>query len=216
MNTYVKFCPNVFLAKCDEKHEKGEVIEVTTKYGNENESIVFNLIFEKDGFFYYSIVRADGFNVQEWAKQRAERRRAWAESAERKSKEYFDKSNKDRDFLSLGEPIKVGHHSERRHRKAIEDAWNNTDKAVTFSDKATEHESKAEYWDKRANTINLSMPESIDFYEHKLEQAKEFHEGVKSGKYPREHAYTLTYAKEAVNEAQKNYELALKLWGDEE
>ena len=216
MNTYVKFCPNVFLAKCDEKHEKGEVIEVTTKYGNEKESIVFNLIFEKDGFFYYSIVRADGFNVQEWAKQRAERRRAWAESAERKSKEYFDKSNKDRDFLSLGEPIKVGHHSERRHRKAIEDAWNNTDKAVTFSDKATEHESKAEYWDKRANTINLSMPESIDFYEHKLEQAKEFHEGVKSGKYPREHAYTLTYAKKAVNEAQKNYELALKLWGDEE
>ena len=216
MNTYHKFCPNVFLAKCDEKHEKGEVIEVTTKYGNENESIVFNLIFEKDGFFYYSIVRADGFNVQEWAKQRAERRRAWAESAERKSKEYFDKSNKDRDFLSLREPIKVGHHSERRHRKAIEDAWNNTDKAVTFSDKATEHESKAEYWDKRANTINLSMPESIDFYEHKLEQAKEFHEGVKSGKYPREHAYTLTYAKKAVNEAQKNYELALKLWGDEE
>ena len=215
MNTYVKFCPNVFLAKCDEKHEKGEVIEVTTKYGNENESIVFNLIFEKDGFFYYSIVRADGFNVQEWAKQRAERRRAWAESAERKSKEYFDKSNKDRDFLSLGEPIKVDH-SERLHRKAIEDAWNNTDKAVAFSDKATEHESKAEYWDKRANTINLSMPESIDFYKHKLEQAKEYHEGVKSGKYPREHAYTLTYAKKAVNEAQKNYELALKLWGDEE
>lgn len=77
MNTYHKFCPNVFLAKCDEKHEKGEVIEVTTKYGKENESIVFNLIFEKDGFYYYSIVRADGFNVQEWAKQRAKRRHDW-------------------------------------------------------------------------------------------------------------------------------------------
>lgn len=38
---------------------------------------------------------------------------------------------------------------------------------------------------------------------------------TKSGKYPREHAYTLTYAKKAVNEAQKNYELAKKLWGDE-
>lgn len=212
MNTYYKFCPNVFLAKCDAKHEKGEVINVTTKYGKENESIVFNLMFERDGFYYYSIVRADGFNAQEWAKQRAERRRAWAESAERKSKEYFDKSNKDRDFLSLAEPIKVGHHSEKRHRKAIEDAWNNTSKAVAFSDKATEHESKAEYWDKRANTINLSMPESVDFYEHKLEVAKEYHEGVKSGKYPREHAYTLTYAKKAVNEAQKNFDLAKKLW----
>lgn len=212
MNTYYKFCPNVFLAKCDAKHEKGEVINVTTKYGKENESIVFNLMFERDGFYYYSIVRADGFNAQEWAKQRAERRRTWAESAERKSKEYFDKSNKDRDFLSLAEPIKVGHHSEKRHRKAIEDAWNNTGKAVAFSDKATEHESKAEYWDKRANTINLSMPESVDFYEHKLEVAKEYHEGVKSGKYPREHAYTLTYAKKAVNEAQKNFDLAKKLW----
>ena len=78
MNVYSKFCPNVFLAKCEEKYEKGEVIEVTTKYGKKNECIVFNLIYEKDGFYYYSIVRADGFNVQEWAKQRAERRRMWA------------------------------------------------------------------------------------------------------------------------------------------
>ena len=87
MNTYYKFAPNVFLAKCDEKHEKGETIEVTTRYGKENESIVFNLIFEKDGFYYYSIVRADGFNVQEWAKQRAERRHEWASSAVQKSNE---------------------------------------------------------------------------------------------------------------------------------
>lgn len=166
MNTYYKFCPNVFLAKCDEKHEKGEVIEVTTKYGKENESIVFNLIFEKDGFYYYSIVRADGFNVQEWAKQRAERRHDWASLAAQKSNEYFNRSNKDRDFLSLGEPIKVGHHSEKRHRKMIEDSWNNMGKSAELSDKAAEHERVAKYWEKRAETINLSMPESIDFYEH--------------------------------------------------
>ena len=213
MNTYYKFAPNVFLAKCEEKHERGEEILVTTKYGKENESIVFNLIFERDGFYYYSIVRADGFNVQEWAKRRAERRREWSVSANKKSHEYFEKSNKDRDFFSLGEPIKIGHHSERRNRKAMADAWRNMGKSVEFSDKATEHEREAEYWDKRATTINLSMPESIDFYAHKLEEAKEYHEGVKSGKYPREHSYTLTYAKKAVNEAQKNYDLAVKLWG---
>ena len=68
MNTYAKYCPNVFLAKCTEKHEKGQIIPVTTKYGKENESIVFNLIFEKDGFYYYSIIRADGYNMQERAK----------------------------------------------------------------------------------------------------------------------------------------------------
>ncbi|WP_370859706.1 DUF3560 domain-containing protein [Phocaeicola plebeius] len=212
MNTYYKFCPNVFLAKCDAKHEKGETILVTTKYGKENESIVFNLIFERDGFYYYSIVRADGFNVQEWAKRKAERRLDWAATAERKSEEYFKASNKDSDFLSLGEPIKIGHHSERRHRKAIEDAWHNMGKSVEFDEKAREHERIAQYWTNKADTINLSMPESVDYYEHKLAAAKEYHEGLKSGKYPREHSYSLTYAKKAVNEAQKNFDLAKKLW----
>ena len=213
MNTYQKFVPNVYLAKCEEKHEKGDEILVTTKYGKENECIVFNLIFERDGFYYYSIVRADGFNVQEWARRKAERRREWSDSAERKSAEYYKRSNKDADFLSLGEPIKVGHHSEKRHRKMIEEAWNNTGKFVEYHDKAQEHETKAAYWEAKAATINLSMPESIDFYAHKLETAKEYHEGLKTGKYPREHSYSLTYAKKAVNEAQKNYELAVKLWG---
>lgn len=214
MNTYYKYVPNVFLAKCDEKHERGEEIAVTTKYGKENDCIIFNLIFERDGFYYYSIVRSDGFNVQEWAKRKAERRREWAASAERKGREYYERSNKDRDFLSLGEPIKVGHHSEKRHRKMIEDAWNNMGKSVSFNDKVSEHERVAEYWEAKANTINLSMPESIDFYEQRLEVAKEYHEGIKSGKYPRDHSYSLAYAKKEVNELQKKYELAKKLWGE--
>lgn len=214
MNTYYKFCPNVFLAKCDRRHAKGEVILVTTKYGKENESIVFNLMFEREGFYYYSITRVDGFNAQEWARRKAERHIGYAVSAEKKSNEYYQASNKDAAFLSLGEPIKVGHHSERQHRKIIEQAQNNMGQCVAFSEKAEAHESKAEYWAKRADTINLSMPESIDFYKHRLEVAKEYHEGVKSGKYPRSHAYTLTYAKKDVNEIQKNYDLAVRLWGE--
>lgn len=50
MNTYYKFAPNVFLARCEEKHKRGEVILVTTKYGKENENIVFNLISRKTVF----------------------------------------------------------------------------------------------------------------------------------------------------------------------
>lgn len=214
MNTYHKFAPNVFLAKCEEKHEKGEVIDVTTKHGKENESIVFNLVFERGGFYYYSIVRADGFNVQEWAKSKAERYAGYAIAADKKSTEYFNASNRHADFLSLGEPIKVGHHSERGHRKMLEQANSNMGKCVEFSNKAEERQAKADYWAKRTDIINLSMPESIDFYEHKLEVAKEYHEGVKSGKYPRSHMYTLTYAKKDVNEAQKNYDLAVRLWGE--
>lgn len=212
MNTYSKFCPNVFVAKCTEKHEKGSTIFVTTKYGKENESIVFNLVYEKDGYYYYSIVRADGYNIQERAKAKAARYEQWAQGAERKSTQYYEASNEGRDFLALGEPIKVGHHSEKRHRALIERNWNRMGKSVEFSKKAEAHESKAEYWERRANDINLSMPESIEFYEHKLEIAKAKHEGLKNGTIPREHSFSLTYAKKEVNETEKNLAIAKRLW----
>ena len=212
MNTYIKYCPNVFLAKCTEKHEKGEIINVTTKYGKENESEVYNLILERDGFYYYSIVRADGFNIQERARQKAERYSKWAASAEKKSEQYYEASNEGKDFLSLGEPIKIGHHSEKRHRALIERNWNRMGKSVEYSNKAEAHESRAEYWSRKENEINLSMPESIEYYEYKLEQAREYHEGLKSGKIARAHSFSLTYAKKAVNEAENNLKIANKLW----
>ena len=212
MNTYSKYCANVFLAKCAELHDKGETIEMTTKYGKTHECIVFNLIYKKDGFYFYSIVRADGYNVQERAKAKAERYEKWANSASQKSNEYFEASQEGRDFLSLAEPIKVGHHSEKRHRALIERNWSRMGKSVEMSDKAETHQSKAEYWAKKADTINLSMPESVEFYEYKVEEAKELHEFYKNNPDKREHSFSLTYAKKAVNEAEKNLEIAKKLW----
>jgi len=85
-------------------------------------------------------------------------------------------------------------------------------KSVEFSEKAEQHESKAEYWAKRANDINLSMPESIEFYEYKLEEAKERHEGFKNGTLKREHSFSLTYAKKEVNDLTSKLETAKKLW----
>ena len=104
--------------------------------------------------------------------------------------------------------------SEGMHRAAIRRSHQAMDKSVEEMHKAEDHESKAEYWRRMEDQINLSMPESIEFYRHKLEVAKEYHEGLKSGKYPREHAYSLTYAKKAVNEAQSNLNMAIKLWGE--
>jgi hypothetical protein len=212
MNIYSKFAPNVFLAKCTEKHEKGEIIQVETKYGKENECIVFNLIGERDGFYYYSIVRADGFDTQEWAKKKAERLQNASLNADKKSDGYYKASNKDRDFLSLGEPIKIGHHSEKRHRRIIEQAQNNMSKSVEFSKKAKEYESRVAYWANKANTINLSMPESLEFYEFELEKAKRKHEGLKNGTIERSHSFSLTYAKKEVNEIEKKLKLAQRLW----
>jgi len=212
MNTYHKFCPNVFVAKCTEKHEKGETIIVTTKYGKENDSVVFNLVGQKDGFFFYSIVRADGFNMQEFAKKKAERLISASDKASNKSNEFWEASNEGRDFLSLGEPIKVGHHSEKRHRALIERNHNRMSKSVEFDKKAKELEYRAEYWKGKENEINLSMPESMEYYEIKLEQAKQRHEGLKNGSIQREHSFSLTYAKKEVNELTEKVLTAKKLW----
>ena len=215
MNTYAKYTANVFVAKCEEQHEKGETIILETKYGKEHECIVFNLVARsKEGHFYYSIVRADGYYVQERAKAKAERYKNWAVSSENKSTAYWKASHEGRDFLSLGEPIKVGHHSEKRHRALIDRNHNRMSKSIEESKKVEEHQSKAEYWESKANVINLSMPESIEFYEYKVEETKMQHEGLKNGTIERSHSFSLTYAKKAVNEAVKNLETAKKLWGE--
>lgn len=212
-NTYSKYAPNVFLAKCPEPHAKGDIIPVETKYGKENDSVVYNLIYQKDGFYYYSIIRADGFNMQERAKAKAERYEQWAAGAEAKSQDRFKRSFDMVSGIPMGQPIMVGHHSEKRHRKLLDTSWNTLGKGVELSAKADAHEEKAAYWESRANDINLSMPESVDYYAHKLEKAKAYHEGLKSGKFERVHSFSLTYAKKDVNEAEKNLQLAQRLWG---
>lgn len=212
MNTYVKYCPNVFVAKCSEKHEKGSTILVTTKYNKEIESIVFNFLGEKDGFFFYSIIRADGYNSQDFAKKKAERLQNASINAAAKSTKYWEASKEGKDFLALAEPIKIGHHSEKRHRALIERNNCRMQKAVEFSEKAESYEGRITYWESKANTINLSMPESLEYYQFKLEQAKEKHEGLKNGTIERSHSYSLAYANKEVKEMEKNYKTAQRLW----
>lgn len=214
MNTYVKFMPNVFLAKCVEKHEKNDVITMTTKYGQEHDAVIFNLIYQRDGFYYYSIIRADGLNAQERARQKAERLNGYADNAENRSNEYYKASQEGKDFLVLAEPIKIGHHSEKRHRALIERNAKRMDKCVEESKRAEQYESRARYWAAKANDINLSMPESLEFYAHKLETAKKYHEGLKNGSIPKQHEYSIPYAKKEVNEISKKLKLAEQLWGE--
>lgn len=80
-------------------------------------------------------------------------------------------------------------------------------------DKAESYRDKAEAWERHSEEINLSMPESIEYYRDRLEKVTAYHQAMKEGKIERSHSYSLTYAKKAVNEAQKNYDIAVKLWG---
>ena len=210
MNKFKKYCPNVWVAECDEEYEKGEIIELETKYGKTVECEVYNLVAEIDGKYYYSIVRIE---EQTYAQRKAERYNNSAANRMAKSNQYLEASNEGREFLSLGEPIKIGHHSEQRHRALIERNWNRMGKSVEFAEKAKEAEQKAEYWENKANEITLAMPESLEYFTHRLELAEAYHKKVKSGEIERTHAYTLTYAKKDVNELKKKVEIARLLWG---
>jgi hypothetical protein len=219
LNSYKKFAPNVFVAKCHEQNEKGETVIITTKYGQEHENEIHNYLGKTaDDFYLYSITRCDGFNSQERAKKKAEKLSGYASNAEKRSNEAYKKSDMSESATGIpfGQPILVGHHSERRHRKTLERASRAMDKTVEESNKAEDYKSRAEYWINKASKINLSMPESLEFYEFKLEEAIKNHKFLKDNPSERRHGYSLTYANKTVKETRNNLNLAVRLWGSDE
>ncbi|MDX3904050.1 DUF3560 domain-containing protein [Pasteurella multocida] len=212
INTYAKFAPTVFVAKCPEPHTKGEIITLTSKYGNETEVQIHNLVKQDNEHYYYSFTRCDGMESQSFAQQKAERYQGYADNATKRSQNWVKAASEGRDFLSLGEPIKIGHHSEKRHRNLIERNARRMDNAVSEMNKAASYESRIAYWEKMAGKIDLSMPESLEYFKFELDKAKEKHKKLKDNPEKREHSYSLTYAKKAVNELEKKVKLAELLW----
>lgn len=216
MNNYKKYCPNVFVAQCEEKHEKGDTIIVETKYGKKNECVVHNFVgytgTKENPMYCYSITRSDGYNNQERARNKVEKLTNWAENADKKGDDWREKSNEGKDFLALAEPIKVGHHSEKRHRALIERNRNRMNNAMEEFKKADAYRERTAYWESMANKIDLSMPESLEFFEIQLEEAKEYHQFLKDNPSERHHGMALSYASKKVKDLKSKYETAVKLW----
>ena len=210
MNRFKKYCPNVWVAECEEEYERGDIIQLETKYGGEVDCEVYNLILQKDKLYYYSVVRVED---KTYAERKAEKYANSATSHYTKSHERYEASQEGRDFLSLGEPIKVGHHSEKRHRALIERNNSRMDKSMEYLEKAEQAERKAEYWEQKATEITLAMPESIEYFSKKLEKATAYHKGLKDGTIEREHSYSLAYASKDIKELKKKVEIAELLWG---
>ncbi len=211
MNKFKKYCPNVWVAECEKEYEKGEIIQLETKHGKEVDCQVYNLVLHRNDKYYYSVVRIE---EKSYAQRKAERYEKSAANHSAKSDSYYKASQEGKDFLSLGEPIKVGHHSEKRHRALIERNWNRMGKSVEFAEKAKEAESRAEYWENKVSEITLAMPESIEYFSDKLEKAITYHKGLKDGTVKREHSYSLTYATKDVKELKEKVEIAKLLWGN--
>lgn len=214
MNKFKKYCPNVWIAECEEEYEKGDIIELTTKYNKEVECEVYNFLAKTSTEKYlYSIVRLEDESYAE-RKARKYNNASFKNIAKRDEK--FNQAQEGRDFLVLAEPIKVGHHSERGHRALLERNENRMRKAFEFEDKTKEQQRKAQYWEAKAQEITLAMPESLEYFEYELEKAEKHHKDLKDNPQKRQHSYDLTYAKKAVNELKKKVEIAKMLWGENE
>jgi hypothetical protein len=81
--------------------------------------------------------------TRERIEARADRREEWAEKASAKSDARFNAVHKLADGIPMGQPILVGHHSERHARADANRIHNGMSKACELADLAKHHTSKA-------------------------------------------------------------------------
>jgi DNA repair exonuclease SbcCD ATPase subunit len=79
----------------------------------------------------------------------------------------------------MGEPIKIGHHSQRRHERLIEKADNDMRKAVEHANTAEEYQRRAEAAENN-NAIFSDDPDAIKKLKEKLEGLETAHSKMKS------------------------------------
>lgn len=75
---------------------------------------------------------------------RLAKREQWAEKAEARAEQRAATAHSILDPIPLGQPILVGHHSEKGHRRALDRADSNMRKAVEETGLARHHEQKAD------------------------------------------------------------------------
>ena len=77
---------------------------------------------------------------------RAERYEEYADNAEARSNAAYKRSHELTQHIPFGQPILVGHHSERKHRNTLSKSWNAMGKSV-------EKQRKADYFRERAASV---------------------------------------------------------------
>jgi len=123
--------------------------------------------YEKD------IVLDEKFEVEQKnirARQKAERYNNRAMQLEQKAENTIP-TQQERDFLSLGEPIKVWHHSEWRHRKLIDRVRRTYDKQHELYKKSEENERKAKYRENKIYRTEEDKKMKKELAKVRMEQA---------------------------------------------
>lgn len=98
-----------------------------------------------------------------------EKRERFAQLAEKNRQESahaYEKAKAITEMIPFGQPILVGHHSERGHRKAIETFDNSMRKSIELDKKAEYYEQKAENYG--THGISSDNPDALSLLKEKL------------------------------------------------
>lgn len=104
---------------------------------------------------------------------KAAKREAWAQSRKAKAESAF-KAADNTPLPPFGEPIKIGHHSEKRHRAALEKVHSKITQGFDHSRMAKHHESKAAGLQSQLDSsIYSDDPDAIEALEAKIAALEE-------------------------------------------
>ncbi len=91
---------------------------------------------------------------RERLERKVELREEWSEKARVRSDQRFESARQIADRIPMGQPILVGHHSERRHRR-------DADKIHTNMDRGVEEHRLAEHHDAKRRGLELQLEHTI-------------------------------------------------------
>lgn len=108
-------------------------------------------------------------DYEEKKEARIERMKELAEKNEAASTEFYKASNRIADMIPFGQPILVGHHSEKRHRRDAERIHGYMGKSVEASNKAEYYKERAEAAENN-DSISSDDPQAIEKLKAKLDK----------------------------------------------
>lgn len=118
---------------------------------------------------------------RERLERRLEKRQEWAEGREAKASASFDRAHQLAQMIPLGQPILVGHHSERGHRAHIAKIEAAGFGGVAHSKMASKHSQAASgIEDQLARSIFDDDPDAIDQLKVRIEALEAKREGYKA------------------------------------
>jgi hypothetical protein len=118
-------------------------------------------------------------NFNENREKRIERFEELSKKAEQQSTKAYQQSKSMTDHIPMGQPILVGHHSEKAHRRLLDKCWNKLGKSVKLTEKAEYYKEKAASA-KANSSISSDDPDALEKLHQKLKALVKSQETMKA------------------------------------